>query len=112
DAVVLACGAGAAAALLGTAAAGELSAIHSVSTGVVFFVYPSGTAAALPDGTGFVVPRGEAPMTAATFISRKWPDERFADRAVVRCYVGGAGAEDLLDAPDEEIVEACGRHLS
>jgi protoporphyrinogen/coproporphyrinogen III oxidase len=112
DAVVLACGAGAAAALLGPEAPGELSAIHSVSTGVVFFVYPSGTADALPDGTGFVVPRGEAPMTAATFISRKWPDERFADRAVVRCYVGGAGAEDLLDAPDEEIVEACGRHLS
>jgi oxygen-dependent protoporphyrinogen oxidase len=112
DAVVLACGADAAAALLGTAAPGELSAIPSVSTGVVFLVYPSGTAAALPDGAGFVVPRGEAPMTAATFISRKWPDERFADRAVVRCYVGGAGAEDLLDAPDEEIVEACGRHLS
>ncbi len=112
DAVVLGCGAGAAAALLGSAAPGELSAIHSVSTGVVFFVYPSGTADALPDGTGFVVPRGGAPMTAATFISRKWPDEHFADRAVVRCYVGGAGAEDLLEAPDEEIVEACGRHLS
>jgi oxygen-dependent protoporphyrinogen oxidase len=112
DAVVLACGAEAAAALLGLAAPRELSAIHSVSTGVVFLAYPPGTATALPDGTGFVVPRGEAPMTAATFLSRKWPDERFADRAVVRCYVGGAGAEDLLDAPDEEIVEACGRHLS
>ena len=69
----------------------DLSAIHSVSTGVVFLVYPSGTADALPDGTGFVVPRGEAPMTAATFLSRKWPDERFGDRAVVRCYVGRRG---------------------
>jgi oxygen-dependent protoporphyrinogen oxidase len=112
DAVVLACGADAASVLLGTTAPGDLSAIHSVSTGVVFLVYPPGTAEALPDGTGFVVPRGEAPMTAATFVSRKWPDERFADRAVVRCYVGGAGDEELLDASDEEIVGACHRHLS
>jgi oxygen-dependent protoporphyrinogen oxidase len=112
EAVVLACGADAASALLGPAAPEDLAAIHSVSTGVVFLVYPSGTADALPDGTGFVVPRGEAPMTAATFVSRKWPDECFADRAVVRCYVGGAGEEDVLDAPDEEIIEACARHLS
>ena len=112
DAVVLACGAQAAAALLGEAAPTDLSAIRSVSTGVVFLTYPSGTADALPDGTGFVVPRGKAPMTATTFLSRKWPDERFGDRAIVRCYVGGAGDEDVLDAPDEDIVEACARHLS
>lgn len=112
DALVLACGAHAAAALLGTTAPGGLAEIRSVSTAVVFLEYPPGTADGLPDGTGFVVPRGEAPMTAATFVSRKWPDERFADRAVVRCYVGGAGEEDILDAPDDEIVEACTRHLS
>jgi protoporphyrinogen/coproporphyrinogen III oxidase len=112
EAVVLACGPDAASALLGSATPGALSAIHAVSTGVVFLVYPSGTADALPYGTGFVAPRGEAPMTAATFVSRKWPDERFADRAVVRCYVGGAGDEDVLHASDEEIVEACARHLS
>ena len=92
EAVVLACGADAASALLGQAAPGGLSAIHSTSTGVVFLVY--------------------APGTAATFVSRKWPEERFADRAVVRCYIGGAGDEDVLEAPDEEIVEACARHLS
>jgi len=112
DAVVFACGAPAASALLGQAGSGGLAAIRSVSTGVVFLVYPSGSADALPDGTGFVVPRGTAPMTAATFVSRKWPDGSFADRAVIRCYVGGAGDEDVLDAPDEEIIEACARHLS
>jgi oxygen-dependent protoporphyrinogen oxidase len=83
-----------------------------VSTGVVFLVYPSGTADALPVGTGFVAPRGAAPMTAATFISRKWPDERFGDRAIVRCYVGGDGDEDVLDESDRDIVEACAVHLS
>lgn len=112
DAVVLACGAEVATALLGSAAPADLAALRSVSTAVVFLVYPSGSADALPDGTGFVVPRGAAPMTAATFVSRKWPHESFADRAVVRCYVGGAGQEDVLDAPDAEIVEACTRHLS
>ncbi|HWL90239.1 MAG TPA: protoporphyrinogen oxidase [Actinomycetota bacterium] len=112
DAVVLACGADAASALLGAVAPRGLSGIRSVSTGIVLLVYPTGTADALPDATGLVVPRGEAPMTAATFLSRKWPDERFADRAVVRCYVGGAGGEDVLDAPDEDIVDACARHLS
>ena len=112
DAVVLACGAPAVLALLGPGAPAGLSTISSVSTGVVFLVYPAGTADALPDGTGFVVPRGAAPMTAATFVSRKWPDPRFGDRAVVRCYVGGAGDEDVLDAPDDDIVDACARHLS
>jgi oxygen-dependent protoporphyrinogen oxidase len=111
DAVVLACGASSASALLGRSAPEDLGAVNSVSTGVVFLVYPSGTADALPDGTGFVVPRGATPMTAATFISRKWPDVSFGDRAVVRCYVGGAGAEDVLDAPDQDIVEACALHL-
>lgn len=112
DAVVLACGAHAAGALLGAGAPTGLSEIRSASTAVVFLVYPPGTADGLPDGTGFVVPRGAAPMTAVTFVSRKWPSERFGDRAVVRCYVGGAGDEDVLDAPDDEIVEACARHLS
>jgi len=115
DAAVLACGARASATLLGASslfgAPPGLTEIGAVSTGIVFLVYPSGTANALPDGTGFVVPRGAAPMTAATFVSRKWPDERFGDRAVVRCYVGGAGEEDVLDAPDDEIVAACARHL-
>jgi protoporphyrinogen/coproporphyrinogen III oxidase len=83
-----------------------------VSTAVVLLVYPPGTSDALPDATGFVVPRGEAPMTAATFLSRKWPEDPFGDRAVVRCFVGADGSEDVLEAADETIVDACVRHLS
>jgi oxygen-dependent protoporphyrinogen oxidase len=51
-------------------------------------------------------------MTAATFLSRKWPDERFGTRAVVRCFVGAVGFEDVLDAADKDIVEALSRHLA
>jgi oxygen-dependent protoporphyrinogen oxidase len=112
DAVVLACRTGDAASLLGVVAPPDLRRIRSVSTAVVFLVYPSGSADALPDATGFVVPRGEAPMTAATFLSRKWPEEAFGDRAVLRCFVGADGSEDVLEATDEAIVEACSRHLA
>jgi oxygen-dependent protoporphyrinogen oxidase len=94
------------------AAAAPLRSIPYVSTSVVLLVYPPGTAAALPDATGFVVPAGVAPMTAATFLSRKWPDPAFGDRAVVRCFVGASGSEDVLSAPDDDIVEAVARHLS
>ena len=51
-------------------------------------------------------------MTAATFLSRKWPDPAFGDRAVVRCFVGAAGSEDVLDAADADIVDAVCRHLA
>jgi oxygen-dependent protoporphyrinogen oxidase len=94
------------------AAAEELSHLRAVSTGVVALVYPSGTAQALPNGSGFVVPRGEAPFTAVTWLSNKWPDPAFGTRAVLRCFVGADGDEDVLDEPDDDIVEACARHLS
>ena len=104
-----------AARLLGSAApiaATGLGAISYASTGVVFLIYGDGTQAAMPDGTGFVVPRGKAPMTACTWISSKWPDPAFGSRAVVRCYVGGVGDEDVLEEDDQELVDACARHLS
>jgi protoporphyrinogen/coproporphyrinogen III oxidase len=93
-------------------ASAALAEIAYASSGVALLVYPEGTADALPDATGFVVPRGRAPMTAATFLSRKWPEDAFGTRAVVRCFVGAVGFEDVLDAPDEDIVQAVCRHLS
>ena len=112
DAIVLACGAEASTQLLGAEAPQELSSIAVASTAVAALVYPPGTADAVPDGTGFVVPRGRAPMTAVTFLSRKWPDDAFGDRAVLRCFVGGAGDDDVLAEDDDDIVAACARHLS
>jgi len=93
-------------------AAEVLGGIAYASTGVVLLVYPEGTADALPEATGFVVPRGRAPMTACTFLSRKWPEPDFGTRAVLRCFVGAVGFEDVLDAPDEDIVQAVCRHLA
>ncbi len=92
--------------------AAELAAIPYVSTGTVALVYAEGSQASLPDGTGFVVPRGLAPMTACTWLSSKWPDDGWGTRAVLRCYVGAAGEEDVLDAPDEDLIDACARHVA
>ncbi len=93
-------------------AAAELAGIRFVSTGAVLLVYPPGTGSQLPAGSGFVVPRGAAPMTACTWLSSKWPDPSYGDRAVLRCFVGAAGEEDVLDAPDEDLIGACTRHLA
>lgn len=115
DAVVVATPAFVAADLLeaiAPAAAASLRRIPYVSTGVLALAYPEGTGERLPAASGFVVPRGRAAMLACTFLSRKWPEEAFGDRAVLRCFLGGAGAEDLLDVPDEEIVEGVGRQLA
>ena len=115
DAVVLATPAFVSAGLLEGSAPEAASALRQIpyaSTAVVLLAYPPGTADALPEATGFVVPRGRAPMTAATFLSRKWPDERFGTRAVVRCFVGAVGFEDVLEATDADIVEALSRHLA
>jgi oxygen-dependent protoporphyrinogen oxidase len=95
-----------------SAASLRLLEIPYVSTGVVHLVYAEGSADALPEATGFVVPRGKAPMTAATFFSRKWPEPSFGTQAIVRCFVGAAGSEDVLDAPDPDIVDAVCRHLA
>jgi oxygen-dependent protoporphyrinogen oxidase len=88
-----------------------LRQIPYVSTAVVLMVYRAGTGPALPDSSGFVVPRGRLPMTACTLLSRKWPDESFGDRAVVRCFVGAAGEQGGLGLSDEELVDAVSRSL-
>ena len=51
-------------------------------------------------------------MTACTWVSSKWPSEAFGSRAVARCYVGAVGEEDILEADDAELIEACARHLA
>jgi protoporphyrinogen/coproporphyrinogen III oxidase len=86
-----------------------LATIPYASTAVVFLAYPPGTASRLPQGTGFVVPQGEATMTACTWVSRKWPSKEFENRAVLRCFVGRAGNEEALQLPDEELTTVVSR---
>jgi protoporphyrinogen/coproporphyrinogen III oxidase len=115
DAVVLTAPAFAAADLVSNiapAAAGELRSIPYVSTAVVLLVYAEGSNDRLPDSSGFVVPRGRLAMAACTLLSRKWPDPAFGSRAVVRCFVGATGSEELVDERDDDIVEGVSRQLA
>ncbi len=105
DAVALATPAFAAAELLAGDASTALREIPYASTAVVLLVYPEGSASKLPDGTGFVVPRGKADVTACTWVSRKWPRPEFGGRAILRCYLGRAGAEEVLAEPDGTLID-------
>jgi oxygen-dependent protoporphyrinogen oxidase len=93
-------------------ASAALDELATASAVTALLVYPEGTQGALPDGTGFIVPRGRAPMRSCAWLSSRWPDPSFGTRAIVSCALGGVGDEDVLDAPEEDVVQACGRHLA
>ncbi|MFJ8228620.1 protoporphyrinogen oxidase [Streptomyces sp. NPDC094448] len=121
DAVVLATPAWSTAELLSAespAAAAELGRIEYASMTLITLAFRRAdpAAAALPDGSGFLVPAGEGlTIKASTFSSRKW---RWVDRAsadeglaVLRTSVGRYGDEDHLDREDGELVEVSLRDL-
>ena len=43
-------------------------------------------------------------MLAATFVHNKFPHRSPDNRALLRCFIGGARNEQVLQAPDEEVV--------
>ena len=90
----------------------DLEAIPYVSTAVVLMVYPEGTGEHLPESSGFVSPRGQLAVTAATLVSRKWPDPAFGGRAVVRCFIGAWGMEGSLTAADDDLIERVSGQLA
>jgi len=115
DGVVLATGAQGIRELLdpvARSAATELEDIRAASVGSVLLVYPEGTQEALPAGSGFLVPRGHAPMLSCSWLSSVWPHPSYGTRAILRCTVGGVGDEDVLEAGDDDIVGACARHIA
>jgi oxygen-dependent protoporphyrinogen oxidase len=108
DAVIVATPATAAAELLGMASAelaSELGGIQYTSSVTVNLGYEEKVRASLPAGFGFLVPRSEGKrMIAATFVHNKFPHRAPKDRALLRCFIGGAGNEQVLQASDEEVV--------
>ncbi|HWY56518.1 MAG TPA: protoporphyrinogen oxidase [Terriglobales bacterium] len=108
DAVIMATPAQAAAELLRTVSenlASELQGIQYTSSITVNLGYDRGVRAALPPGFGFLIPRSEGKrMLATTFVHNKFPHRAPEDRALLRCFIGGARNEQVLQAPDEEVV--------
>ena len=57
-------------------------------------------------GTGFVTSQeADVTITACTFIDQKWPHAVPEGYHVLRVFLGRPGADDIVEASDEEIVE-------
>jgi oxygen-dependent protoporphyrinogen oxidase len=83
----------------------ELQAIHYTSSVTVTLGYQREVRAILPAGFGFLVPRSEGKhMLAATFVHNKFSFRAPQDRALIRCFLGGAREEQMLELSDGEIL--------
>ncbi|MGA2358920.1 MAG: protoporphyrinogen oxidase [Terriglobales bacterium] len=109
DAVIIATPTHAAAAVLQAAdenLSRELGEIQYSSSVTVTLGYDEKVRRSLPPGFGFLVPRSEGRrMLAATFVHNKFPHRAPENRALVRCFLGGARDEQILQASEEEILE-------
>jgi protoporphyrinogen/coproporphyrinogen III oxidase len=84
----------------------ELSEIKYSSSVTVTLGYDEKVRRALPPGFGFLVPRSEGHrMLAATFVHNKFPHRAPENRAIVRCFLGGARDEQILQASEKEILQ-------
>jgi oxygen-dependent protoporphyrinogen oxidase len=113
--VIVATPASAAAALLDIASPDLAAAMRGVgytSSVTLTLGYDRDVRAALPPGFGFLVPRSEGRrMLAATFVHNKFPHRAPQDRALIRCFLGGARDEAILLLSDQEIVATARREL-
>jgi len=105
DAVMIAAPVDVARALLGPIAPDAAELMHMEASSAVVAGFGFNAQIDLPGGFGFLVPPGssESQLLAGTFV-----DQKFADRApegsrLLRGFFGGAAAERLLAASDEEI---------
>jgi oxygen-dependent protoporphyrinogen oxidase len=82
-----------------------LDAVPYVSTATVFFALASEPRACPLDGTGFIVPRSEGRLLAATWVSSKWGYRAPDGKALIRGFLGGAREPELVEqASDEELL--------
>jgi oxygen-dependent protoporphyrinogen oxidase len=109
DAVIIATPTHAAAAVLqgmDKNLARDLSDIKYSSSVTVTLGYDEKVRRSLPPGFGFLVPRSAGRrMLAATFVHNKFPHRAPANRAIVRCFLGGARDEQILQSSEAEILQ-------
>ncbi len=115
-AVILAIPAFAAADLLGpldSDLAATCQTIRYLSTAVVVFAFPREAVQHDLKGTGFVVPRSEGiNITAAAWISSKWPQRAPDGQTLLRAFLGGARDPDVLAKSDQELTDLAIRDLT
>jgi protoporphyrinogen/coproporphyrinogen III oxidase len=108
DGVVIALPASAAAQILAIVSpelSAELAAVRYSSSITIGLGYGHDVRKSLPPGFGFLVPRSEGKrLLAATFVHNKFPHRAPEDRALLRCFFGGANAENVWAFSDDQII--------
>ena len=90
----------------------DLGEIQYSSSVTVTLGYDENVRRSLPPGFGFLVPRSAGRrMLAATFVHNKFPHRAPENRAIVRCFLGGARDEQILESSEEEILAVVRREL-
>jgi oxygen-dependent protoporphyrinogen oxidase len=85
--------------------ASMLGEVGYVSTATVFLAYRKYDVRHPLDAVGFLVPRTEnRPIVACTFVSSKWDHRAPSGQALLRVFIGGAGAEHYLGRDDGALV--------
>ena len=82
-----------------------LGGIPYSSSMTVSLGYGPGAREKLPPGFGYLVPHKEGRrVLACTFVHAKFMNRAPQDRAVLRCFLGGARDPDVLGMSDDEIL--------
>ncbi|MFD1707341.1 protoporphyrinogen oxidase [Siminovitchia sediminis] len=82
----------------------RLKEMPATSVATVAMAFDKGDVDDHLDGTGFVVSRNsDYTITACTWTHKKWPHTTPEGKVLLRCYVGRAGDETVVDLSDEEI---------
>lgn len=92
--------------------ADDLAGIPYSSSVTVTMGYAMSDLRDLPPGFGYLVPRSEGRrMLACTFVHNKFPHRAPADKGLLRCFLGGAKDEAVLNESDEAITEIVLREI-
>ena len=93
--------------------ASELAGIPFVSTATVSLAYPLADVPEPLDGYGYVSPRAEGgPIVACTWTSNKFPDRVPPGYALIRFFLGRAGAEAVVDQPEHVLQDLARAELA
>jgi oxygen-dependent protoporphyrinogen oxidase len=92
--------------------ASQLARIPYNSALTVALGYEGSVRSRLPHGFGFLVPRAEhRSLLACTFLHAKFDARAPANRALLRCFLGGSRQPEILNANDEEVLRVTRREL-
>ena len=84
----------------------DLGEIKYASSVTVTLGYDEKVRRSLPPGFGFLVPRGACHrILAAAFVHNKFPHRPPENRALIRCFLGGARDEQIMQASENDILQ-------